>query len=146
MYIIVCILTSMWNSLLSERSRAKIETLCFLCYSHMRIFKIWIKQKLIEVTVGMIKEPGKFILFFPNFPYQISAYKQGFKILYPDHPAAQPAPTLWPCHSLLVPNSDQRVQWWGYHVFMGVPILILDLKTDVCITPYWIHIYVTDWS
>lgn len=62
------------------------------------------------MTVGVIKEPGKFILFFSNFPYQTSAYKQGLKILYPDHPAAQPSPTLQPCHSLLIPNSDQRVQ------------------------------------
>lgn len=29
---------------------------------------------------------------------------------------------------------------------MSVPILILDMRTDLCITPYWIHIYVTDWS
>lgn len=29
---------------------------------------------------------------------------------------------------------------------MSAPILILDMKTDLCITSYWIHIYVTDWS
>lgn len=29
---------------------------------------------------------------------------------------------------------------------MSVPILILGMKTDLCITSYWIHIYVTDWS
>lgn len=88
------------------------------------------------MTVGVRKEPGKFILFFSNFPYQTSAYKQGLKILYPDHPAAQPSPTLQPCHSLLIPNSDQRVQWWRNNVFRSVPMYHL----------YWIHIYVTDWS
>lgn len=35
----------------------------------------------------------------------------------------------------------------GFGFFlMSVPILILDMKTDLCITSYWIHIYVTDWS